>query len=542
MALRLKRGTNAQRTGYTPEQGELIYVTDYVTASVSPLWIGDGSTVGGVQVSSAGGGGGLTQVADDTTPELGGNLALAGFEINGIGDIDITGIVTATSFVGDGSSLTGISASGPFVGDLTGSVFADDSTLLVDGINSSINVERYNSATNDYRFGNDIQAVSSRIVVNSVNNFGSLELQRESELDLTGDTAINYGMIRFSRDDSNGPLETGIIVGRENALLFSSSSTGSFVDPTDYFGFKEKKFGIGTITPGATLDVIGDAIITGGLTADLNGSVFADDSTLLVDAVAGTLNLGIHGIGDLGDVSVSSPQTGQVLKWNGSLWTNDSDAFGGGSGGSSSFTNIGIGADDSAVRSILEGESFLILGGTAITTSSDVEGNITIDGIAQDFTWGSITGTPTTLAGYSITDAATTAQGALADTALQPADVGAFTLTGSTMDTSDSSVITITPAVVMSSDLNVENNLVVTGSVTAESFVSSTTGTPEIVAATNLNLTAGNAVVVTSSVLRLASFTTTERNALAGQNGDIIYNTTDNKFQGYENGAWANLI
>ena len=223
------------------------------------------------------------------------------------------------------------------------------------------------------------------------------------------------------------------------------------------------------------------------------------------------------------------------------MWTNDSDAFGGGSGGSSSFTNIGIGADDSAVRSILEGESFLILGGTAITTSSDVEGNITIDGIAQDFTWGSITGTPTTLAGYSITDAATTAQGALADTALQPADVGAFTLIGSTMDTSDSSVITITPAVVMSSDLNVENNLVVTGSVTAESFVSSTTGTPEIVAATNLNLTAGNAVVVTSSVLRMANFTTIERDQLAGQNGDIIYNTTDNKFQGYENGAWANL-
>jgi hypothetical protein len=40
----------------------------------------------------------------------------------------------------------------------------------------------------------------------------------------------------------------------------------------------------------------------------------------------------------------------------------------------------------------------------------------------------------------------------------------------------------------------------------------------------------------------MASFTTTERNALTPENGDIIYNTTDNKFQGYENGAWANLI
>jgi hypothetical protein len=41
---------------------------------------------------------------------------------------------------------------------------------------------------------------------------------------------------------------------------------------------------------------------------------------------------------------------------------------------------------------------------------------------------------------------------------------------------------------------------------------------------------------------KFGSLTTTQRNALTGANGMIIYNTTDNKFQGYENGAWANLI
>lgn len=50
----------------------------------------------------------------------------------------------------------------------------------------------------------------------------------------------------------------------------------------------------------------------------------------------------------------------------------------------------------------------------------------------------------------------------------------------------------------------------------------------------------GNAKIGTE--LLLGSMTTTQRNALTAQNGMIIYNTTDNKFQGYENGSWANLI
>jgi len=48
MALRLRRGLNADRLNMIPEEGEIIYVTDYDVADVSPLWVGDGSTTGGV--------------------------------------------------------------------------------------------------------------------------------------------------------------------------------------------------------------------------------------------------------------------------------------------------------------------------------------------------------------------------------------------------------------------------------------------------------------------------------------------------------------
>jgi|TARA_R110000744_G_scaffold286623_1_gene397932 hypothetical protein len=46
----------------------------------------------------------------------------------------------------------------------------------------------------------------------------------------------------------------------------------------------------------------------------------------------------------------------------------------------------------------------------------------------------------------------------------------------------------------------------------------------------------------TTGYVQVNSLTTTQRNALTAANGMLIYNTTDNKFQGYENGAWANLI
>jgi len=70
--------------------------------------------------------GGSSDVVSDTTPQLGGNLDLNSKNITGTGNVNITGVITATSFSGtvpssslsgalpalDGSALTGITASG----------------------------------------------------------------------------------------------------------------------------------------------------------------------------------------------------------------------------------------------------------------------------------------------------------------------------------------------------------------------------------------------------------------------------------------------
>ena len=51
----------------------------------------------------------VTDLVSDTTPQLGGDLDLNSNDITGTGDVNITGTVTATSFSGDGSGLSGVS-------------------------------------------------------------------------------------------------------------------------------------------------------------------------------------------------------------------------------------------------------------------------------------------------------------------------------------------------------------------------------------------------------------------------------------------------
>ena len=196
---------------------------------------------------------------------------------------------------------------------------------------------------------------------------------------------------------------------------------------------------------------------------------------------------------------------------------------------------------------------------------------------AQSFA--SLTGTPTTLSGYGISDgqatlvSGTTIKTINGSSVLGSGDIavagntGNITFSSNTIDSSDSTSIIFTPAVDMDSDvtvgndltvlqdatvgvnLTVNNNAVVNNDLTVQKnliingeFTSEGSGTPEIFSDNEIQLTAGTRVELTQSPIKMASFTTAERANITPQNGDIIYNSTDNKFQGYENGSWVNLI
>ena len=113
MSLRIRRGTEAQRSSATFDLGEIVYTTD-----TNKLYVGDGVNLGGKNIlaTSAGTGlvwntttqrldfngvgSGIVNVAADANPTLGGNLNLNNRNIDGTGNINITGTITATQFLG----------------------------------------------------------------------------------------------------------------------------------------------------------------------------------------------------------------------------------------------------------------------------------------------------------------------------------------------------------------------------------------------------------------------------------------------------------
>ena len=182
MPLRLRRGTDTERQLITPQEGELIYVTD-----TKELWAGDGITQGGVKVT-----GSVPENLNDLSdidlsvaPQIGQVLKWNGTAFVAADDIDTNtvnaGVVEGSNYriniVGADSTVIIDTESQTFNGDVTGSVFGDSSTILVDGVNNKI-VGDIESAsivsTNFIQFGtlttterNDLVAAAGMVIWNS---------------------------------------------------------------------------------------------------------------------------------------------------------------------------------------------------------------------------------------------------------------------------------------------------------------------------------------------------------------------------------------
>lgn len=260
----------------------------------------------------------------------------------------------------------------------------------------------------------------------------------------------------------------------------------------------------------------------------------------------------------LTDVSSTAPSTGQVLKWDGSEWAPAADSAGSSLGADSITANMiaenvvttrEIAANAVAVGDLATDISIDFLADVDTTTVAPTDGQALVWDNANSI-WEP--GTISSGSSYTNSDVDThlNISGATsgqilswngtdyawvadqtggggggtpggADTQVQYNNSGAF---GAEADfTYNASTNTLTVP-----------NLVVTN-ITANGA-----GTQTISAGANIELDATNRVLVTDTPFRLASFTTTTRNAIASPvNGDMIYNTTTNQLESYENGAWV---
>jgi hypothetical protein len=298
MALRLRRGTDAERLLITPAQGELIYTTD-----TRKLYIGDGTTVGG-RIVEGSGSPDLANLADvDVAGVLDGQLLAynsatqkweavnastsvgdgvvegSNYRINVVG-FDSTVMVDTDALTINAPIING-NVYGTLTGDITGSVFGDDSSLMIDGNNNNIigrirsregvEVTTYLNNTGFKQTGlAEPGAIGPAIVSNSSN--GSVTAPTALVGGTTGDGILDLraagydgtdyttsGIIRVAVD-LDSTVAPGIVPGR---VMFVTAGSNGVLQNLLIFN-SQGRLGLGTPRPSEKLHVAnGNAKIDG---------------------------------------------------------------------------------------------------------------------------------------------------------------------------------------------------------------------------------------------------------------------------------------
>ena len=415
---------------------------------------------------------------------------------------------TKQLYVGDGTTAGGTTT----IANTIDSVLADTSPQLggeldLNGNNitgtGNINITGTITATGNINLGDDVGDIISLTGAIA----GHLVPQNDSDANSGSPTKFwNSAWINQLTVDSQ------ITAERIQADIIADDSTVVFSASTGLIAAEQVS---GTFTGN----------VTGNVTGDVTGSVFSDSSTLLVDGVAGnipasvingTLTNDLTGTvtGNLtGNVTGNANGnhtgtfTGEVL---GSIYSDDSTQIIDGLTGNVTTSIANVTTLNN--NSIQDRDDSGILTVNLNNAGGNSQPRIVLEsnGSAGSGLWITTNDTTRTLAG---TDN-------IGRILFRSIDAGG----------------TETPVVAIARK---DEFIISVGSKnTAETFhMATATGNYGL----GIEPNASAKVNVGGAVL-LGNLTTTERNALTAANGMIIYNTTDNKFQGYENGAWANLI
>ena len=316
-------------------------------------------------------------------------------------------------------------------------------------------------------------------------------------LTLGGTLGTNSGGTGLTGLPTNGQLLIGNGTGFTLAALAAGSGV-SIVNGSGSITISATGSGTGTVT-----SVNGSGGTT-GLT--VNGGPIS---------VSGTLTLGgVLAVGSGGTGLSSTPSNGQILIGNGTGYTKSTITAGSGISISNGSGSITVSLNPSSVLGVANGGT----GITAIPTNGQL-----LIGNGTGYSAATLT------AGANVT--ISNGSGTIVVDA-----VGGFD--GAAVTNISNPSASINPT---SGALRVVGGVGIGGNVSVGESVIISGGQPSVISQSTMNITAPTRVEITSSPFRVAQFTTTERDAISAANGDIIYNSTTNKFQGYANGAWVDI-
>ena len=187
----------------TPVQGMIVVTANIYQGYIGSAWL------------ALAGSAGISAVADDTSPQLGGNLSLASFNIDGTGSINITGAVTASAnvtgayIIGDGSQLTGVVASSVAAANVSGLANIATTGAYADLSGTPTIPTATSNLTNDSGF---IDLANLSVTTNAASGDGSLSYDNST------------GVFTFT------PADAGLAdYGDANVATFLGSNFGSNV-------------------------------------------------------------------------------------------------------------------------------------------------------------------------------------------------------------------------------------------------------------------------------------------------------------------------
>ena len=339
MPLQIRRGTDAERLAMTQPlaQGELLFVS---TPGAERLYIGNGSTLGGIQITgytnadakdaaaasfTGGTHSGITFTYNTTTDLISANVDLSNYQGILRGDLigsvfaddssllvdAVAGIIPAAvvsgTFTGNVSGNVTGNTTGYHTGDVKGSVFADDSSILVDAVSGTISAT---SITGNI-FTDFIDSTNSSAITFSPSVVFNSDVTVENDLiaNLTGNIRSPIGetiidnATRTAGFASVGIDTNGSIFG--NNLFISGGPPGVTLLTVD------------TVLPDTPVFKFQNNNTSGAHTASVGllrgrGTVFAPASVISGDEIGDILSCGFDGVQYLPSTSISTIVDGPV--------------------------------------------------------------------------------------------------------------------------------------------------------------------------------------------------------------------------------------